>query len=208
MTYFPGARGALGAGESPGYPVYMRVLALLVLFAMPAHANRFARVPVKATPFVPAFLGSMSLSLQQQEFYASHLLNAFHHQVSAIETLPNPESVVTALQTGIEDGKPMLQRAKELGQGHVPAKRAAAILAANALSRPDQFQEVVTGLEELKPGLGLQVSKSLQDSGSTPGAQPGLVKILRQVGSKIKPQITNGIYNSRGELERLFDGAN
>ena len=205
------AQGALGRNSGPRYPVSVRmklsIFALAILFAGPAQANRFARVPVKAAPtFVPAFLGSMNLSLQQEEFYGSKLLNAFHQQVAAIETLPNPESVVQTLQAGIEDGKPMVKRAAELGKGVVPAERAAAILAANALSRPEQFQEVVNGLENLKPGLGKQVSNSLANSGGTPGAQPGLVKILRQVGAKITPQITNGIYNSKGELERLFDG--
>ena len=145
----------MSLGYLLGMRVQLGILALAVIFAVPAHANRIARVRVKATSFVPAFLGSMSLSLQQQEFYASKLLNAFYSQVSSIEILPNPESVVEALQAGIEDGKSMIVRAKELGQGLVPAERAAAILVANALSRPEQFD-----VRRYKPSGRLRQSRT------------------------------------------------
>jgi hypothetical protein len=190
------------------------VLAAVVGAFVPcAEASRFAAPPAKAPAnvnFVPSFLGSMSLSLRERPFYASELLGAFHSRLAAIETLPDPDSVARSLQAGIEgegkDRKSMKARAEELGAAAVPAERAAAILMANALTRPDQFQEVVNGLESVKPGLGSKVSATLRDAGGTPGASPGLVRILRQVGSKIAPQITNGVYNAKGELERLFDG--
>jgi len=181
--------------------------------AQTASAAGFRAAPVKAPAsfeFVPAFLGSMSLSLSERPFYASELLGAFDRQLSAIESLPDPDAVARTLQSGIEGGgrerKTMAGRAGEFGAAPVPSERAAAILAANALSRPDQFQRVVNGLEELQPGLGTRVSEALRESGRSAGAQPGLVRLLRQAGETITPQITNGLYNAKGELERLFDG--
>lgn len=189
-----------------------------IVFAALALAPSAGAAPLRAAPvkapasfdFVPAFLGSMSLSLEQKPFYASELLGAFDRQLGAIETLPDPDAVARTLRSGIEgegrDRKALAVRARELGAAPVPSDRAAAILAANALSRPDQFQRVVDGLEEMKPGLGKRVSQSLRESGKSPGARPGLVRLLRQAGEAITPRITNGIYNAKGELERLFDG--
>lgn len=186
------------------------ILAFLALLAMPAHAVRFFKAPAKVAPvqvqFVPAFLKSMSLAITQEEFYGGGLVTAMQNQVSAIQTLPDPNSVLKLLQNNIEDGKSMTVRAGELGKGILPQGRAAAILAANALSRPEQFQEVVNGLEELKPGLGVLISESIHNTKPIPGTSREVANVYGRFGKKIIPFIRNTIYTSSGELKRLFDG--
>lgn len=73
---------------------------------------------------------------------------------------------------------------------------------ANAVSRPDQFQEVVDGLERLKPGLGQATLKRLAAAKEEGG---GFARVLKRVPA-IRADPGPSIYNRRGELEALFDG--
>ncbi|MBI5202464.1 MAG: hypothetical protein HY925_12810, partial [Elusimicrobia bacterium] len=56
----------------------------------------------------------------------------------------------------------------------------------NSKARPDQFRELLTGLEKLKPGLG----KALQ----------------ARLGGILVPDQSLAIYNRHGGLDQLFDG--
>ncbi|MFH1725438.1 MAG: hypothetical protein ABII00_12575 [Elusimicrobiota bacterium] len=64
----------------------------------------------------------------------------------------------------------------------------------------------MTGIENLRPGLGERVSESLRAAGNAPRGNPTLLQRLGEVGARIRPQVPF-IYDARGRLERLFDGS-
>lgn len=149
----------------------MRWLALLLLCAAPSSAQIFRARPAPA--FVPAYLGAVSLSLQNDSFYASRLLGAFHEELGRVAAAPTPQ--------------------------------AAAVLAANALARPDQFSEVVDGLEGLKPGLGARVTEALRETPAAGGSYAVLGR-LRELGRTVAAAAGDGTYDAAGKLRRFFDG--
>ncbi|MBI5595534.1 MAG: hypothetical protein HY928_05525 [Elusimicrobia bacterium] len=178
-------------------------LALLGLLAACAPAQTVRSVP--AVPFVPAYLGSVSMALAGDSFYGSRLLNAFHAELSAVAASPTPREAAQGLAARIAgaEGLPLPKVAEGLGRAPVSPERAAAILAANALARPDQFREVVSGLETMKPGLGDRVVEALRGA---PSGHPELSARLRELGRRVVPRADGLLYDSAGALRRLFDG--
>lgn len=183
----------------------MRWIALLILCATPSSAQIF-RAKV-APAFVPAYLGSVSLSLQNDSFYASRLLGAFHAELGKVTASPTPLAAAEGLKARIggEQNLSLPKVAQGLGSSAMPAEQAAAVLAANALARPDQFQEVVTGLEEIKPGLGKRLKEALTDAPSGGGSRLVIGK-LRELGRQVVAYSGDGTYDATGALRRFFDG--
>ncbi len=159
-----------------------------LLAAAPAGAQ-FRAAPARV-PFVPAYLGTVSLSMGSDPFYSSRLLNAFQDEVARVAAAPTPLHAAEGLKARIEGpGRVALPEvAKGLGVAPLEPARAAAVLAANALARPDQFQEVVSGLEAMKPGLGTRVADS-----------------LRALGRKVTVTPEPLTYDARGVINAFFD---
>lgn len=177
-------------------------LAILVLLsAAPASAQRIRTAPVE---FVPSYLGSVSLSLRQDPFFASRLLGTFHAELAQVAAAPTPRAAAEGLKARIEGPgrQPLAQVAANLGTAPLTAERAAAVLAANALARPDQFREVASGLETLRPGLGARAVEALREA---PGGQ-ALMGRLRELGRQVVPQAEGSLYDATGALRRMFDG--
>lgn len=182
----------------------MRWLSLLVLCAAPSSAQIFRARPAPA--FVPAYLGSVSLSLRNDSFYASRLLGAFSDELGRVAAAPTPQAAAEGLKARI--GGPanlsLPTVAAGLGAAALPAEQAAAVLAANALARPDQFQEVVDGLEKLKPGLGTRVTEALREAPA--GGSYAVLGRLRERGRTVVAAAGDGTYDAAGRLRRFFDG--
>jgi len=188
-------------------------IAFCLLAGAPAAAQYQTLPAAKASPvpYVPNFLGAMSLSMHQQEFYGSYLLQGFHSHLAQIMPMQEPQKMAEYLKAEIEgsgrDYMPMGKQAKVLGQSPVEAKKASAILLANALASPNSFQDVVTGLEGLKPGLGNKVSEILREAPkSSTGGNYTFLGALRQLGERIRPKMQPLLYNAKGEIEAFFDG--
>lgn len=183
----------------------MRRVALLLLCAAPSSAQIFRAQPAPA--FVPAYLGSVSLSLQNDSFYASRLLSAFSAELGRVTAAPTPRAATEGLKARI--GGPanlsLPKVAAGLGAAALPAEQAAAVLAANALARPDQFQQVVDGLEGLKPGLGTRVTEALREAPAAGGSYAVLGR-LRELGRTVVAASGDGTYDATGALRRFFDG--
>lgn len=159
----------------------------LLLLPLPVLAQRAAPAP---PPFVPNMLAAMSVSLQAQPFYGSMLLNSVDFQLKQIAYMPEARAAVYLKQEilgGSASPKDAASFVKRLGSEPLAQRQAGALLVANSKARPDQFRELLEGLERLRPGLGRALQARLDGSFQIPAA--------------------GAIYNRRGELETLFDGA-
>lgn len=174
---------------------------LLLLPAAPASAQRIRTAPVE---FVPSYLGAVTLSLRHDPFFASRLLVAFQTELTQVAAAPTPRAAAEGLKARIAGPErlPLTEVAASLGNGPLAAERAAAVLAANALARPDQFRELASGLETLKPGLGTRAVEAMREA---PGGQ-AIMGRLRELGRQVRPQAVGALYDAGGDLRRMFDG--
>ena len=118
----------------------------------------------------------------------------------------NASDVKRYLEAAVADSPRAMDSLKaSMGQAPLEARRASALLLANGLARPEQFRDIVESLEGVKPGLGKQVTRLLKESNSS-GAHPDFVRLLRTLGEASVPVGKPFIYDSKGRLERLFDG--
>ena len=198
----------LSSGRFSPHPKGVKRLAVLLLLLSSSAGAQQYRAAAVGVPFVPAYLGSVALSLSADPFYASRLLNAFGAELARVTAAPTPLSAAEGLKARIAGPAALAlpQVAKELGAKVLEPERAAAVLAANALARPDQFQEVVTGLSELKPGLGERVVESLREAPPARGGSPQVLGRLRELGRSVVPSPAGDYYDSSGHLRRFFDG--
>lgn len=182
---------------------------LLSLFAGVCLAQDRAGAPVPRSSFAADYLKAVSLALRQDPLYASRLLGQFHSNLDRVLPLKTPQEVVSQLQDRVTgSGKEALtpaQLKRDLGSSPMDAGRASALLLANALMRPEQFQEVVSGLEGLKPGLGARLSDALKEADSRE-ASPSFLRLLNAVGRKTIPRPEMLTYDSKGGLDLVFDG--
>ncbi|MBI4347296.1 MAG: hypothetical protein HY553_10605 [Elusimicrobia bacterium] len=176
-------------------------LALALGLALPARAQQ------AAVPFVPNFLSAVSASFAGQPFYGSMLLNAFEFHLKQVGAMTEPKAAAylkAEILGGAATPKDARTFAASLRRGPLGEHRAAALLLANAAARPDQFREVLDGLENIRPGLGRAVQGRLAAGGEASGA---LAAKLRRLGSTFKPHGDGAIYDRHGELQTLFDGS-
>ncbi len=89
----------------------------------------------------------------------------------------------------------------ELGREPLETTKAAALLLAEALTRPEQFREVLDGLEALKPGVGRHTAELLR---ATRGVgDKKLIAALHEAGAR-KSKAAPFSYPAGGWFD-LFD---
>jgi hypothetical protein len=184
----------------------VKVLFLLAL-AVGASAGPTGSVNVApATGFPGAYLGTVGLSLQADPLYGSRLLDSFDLHLRSVAAMTTPLAVRDYLEVaviGAGVASPAELRAS-LGRETMEPQRAAALLLAHALARPEQFHEVLDGLEARKAGLGKQTAKLLRQADGRGDSR--LLRILRERGA-LEPKGTPLTYDQFGRFDRLFDGA-
>lgn len=186
--------------------------ALLLLLAVGAQAGPAGPVAGSARPtgFPGAFVGSVALSLQTQPLYGGMLLDSLDLHLRSVVSMRSPQAVsnylVDAVAGTVAEPKEAAARLREsLGREPLPAPRAAALLLANALARPDQFEEILHGLETERAGLGKHAARLL--AGVEGGGDRRLIARLNSVGASLKPRSDNAGYDRTGQLASLFDGS-
>lgn len=187
----------------------MKGLPLLVVFACAVRASAGPAGSVHAAPatgFPGAYLGTVGLSLQADPLYGSRLLDSFELHLRSVTAMTTPLAVrdyleLSVIGAGVSSPKEL--RAS-LGSVTMEPQRAAALLLAHALARPEQFHEVLDGLESKKAGLGKHTAKLLRDASGHGDRR--LLKVLRDRGA-VEPRGTPLTYDQLGRFDRLFDGA-
>ncbi len=185
--------------------------ALLLAVAVSVHAGPSGPVTgaARATGFPGAFVGSVGLSLQTQPLYGGMLLDSLDLHLRSVVSMRTPQAVsaylVDAVVGTVAEPKEAAARIREsLGREPMPAPRAAALLLANALARPDQFEEIVHGLETQRAGLGKHTARLLAHVEG--GGDRRLIGRLNAIGRRLKPRSDNAGYDRQGQLTSLFDG--
>jgi len=184
---------------------FVRILgttAILVGLLSPVHAQTVAEA---GAHFVPNMVTAVSMSIQQTPFYATMLLNAFDFQMRQVAPMTAPQAGAYLKSEILGSGKAAIAVARfneQLGRQPIEEHRAAAVLLANAVARPDQFQKIVNAFEDVKPGLGRQLAARIESGKQAPGAFSSTLSRLEAYHA----QPEHAVYNSRGELESLFDG--
>ena len=178
--------------------------AALVLCAVRAAAGPTGSLhSAPSTGYSGAYLGSVSLSLAADPFYASRLLDSFDLHLRSVAAMTAPKAVTDYLEVAVIGTTTSGAVKASLGKEALEPPKAAALLLAQALSRPEQFQEVLEGLEARKAGLGKQTARLLRET--TGNGDRRLIAILRSRGA-LDPKGTPLTYDRFGQLDRFFDG--
>ncbi|HXT00210.1 MAG TPA: hypothetical protein VN915_06020 [Elusimicrobiota bacterium] len=182
-------------------------LVLAVVLASRAFAGPIgADDPHAASPtgFPGAYLGSIQLALNDEARYGSRLLDALDEHLQAVCVMTSQREVSGYLeQSAGSDGVAGLRRV--LGREALDPAKASALLLAEALSRPEQFREVLDGLESEQPGVGRQAAKLL--SGAKGTGQRKLLAALRDAPRRHRRGEAEEAYYSGGRIAELFDAA-
>jgi len=162
----------------------------------------------RPTGFPGAYLGTVSLSLAEDPLYGSRLLDGMDLHLRSVGAMTVPRAVSDYLENSVMSalggGRAAPARlAATLGQEPLDSAKASALLIANALARPEQFREVLDGLEAIKPGLGKHAARLLREAKGT--GDKNLLKILRAAGD-LDPRGKMLTYGPSGRLDRVFDG--
>lgn len=189
----------------------MKGLCLAVLLcASPAAAGPVAEHAAPATGYSGAYLGSVGLSLAADPLYGSRLLDSFDLHLRSVAAMTAPVAVKDYLEVAVigSGAGPGVGSAKAvraaLGREAIDPQRAAALLLAHALARPEQFHEVLDGLEARKAGLGKQTARLLREADGRGDRR--LIAALRARGA-VNPSGAPLTYDRFGQLDRIFDGA-
>jgi len=186
--------------------------AVLLLSAIRSSAGPIGRVDAHAVPatgYSGAYLGSVGLSLAADPFYGSRLLDSFELHLRAVAAMTAPRAVadyleVAVIGAGVGSGVGSMKAVRSsLGSEPIDPQRAAALLLAQSLSRPEQFPEVLDGLEARKAGLGKHTARLLREVDGRGDRR--LLAALRARG-QVKPQGNALTYDRFGQLDRMFDG--
>lgn len=182
-------------------------LALTFLLASRALAGPIgADDPHAASPtgFPGVYLGSVQLALADQARYGSRLLDALDTHLQAVCVMTSATEVAGYLeQSAGSEGVDSLRRA--LGREELDPLKAGALLLADALARPEQFREVLEGLESLQPGVGKHAAELLRKARGT--GQKKLLAALRSAPTRHTRGEPEEPYYSGGRLAVLFDAA-
>lgn len=187
-------------------------LVLVVLAAVRSSAGPSGRIDAHAAPatgYSGAYLGTVGLSLASDPLYGSRLLDSFELHLRSVAAMTAPRAVsdyleVAVIGAGVGPGVGSAKALRSaLGKEPMDPQRAAALLLAHALARPEEFQEVVDGLEAQKAGLGKHTSKLLRETSGRGDRK--LISALRARG-EMKPKVKALTYDRFGQLDRLFDG--
>jgi hypothetical protein len=154
-----------------------------------------------ATGFPGVYLASAELALSGEPRYGSRLLDALETHLQAVAVMTNAREVADYLeQSAGSEGVESLRRA--LGREPLDPLKAAALLLADALARPEQLHEVLDGLESLKPGVGRHAAELLRGIKGT--GEKKLLAALHAAAEKRRGEQTASYY-SGGRLAVLFD---
>lgn len=156
------------------------------------------------TGFPGAYLGSVAISLREDPLYASRFLDAFDTHLRAVAVMTAPPAVAAYLEQSSARGGDLNALRAELGRKPLDAPKAAALLIANALRRPEQFREILDGFERLKPGLSRRTAELLRRAKVTGSLE--LLKVLRAAGER-DPKAQPLTYGPDGLLGPIFDGS-
>jgi hypothetical protein len=179
-------------------------LAIAVLCAVRASAGQAGSLhTAPSTGYSGAYLGSISLSLAADPFYGSRLLDSFELHLRSVAAMTVPKAVTDYLEVAVIGATTPGAVKASLGTEPIEPPRAAALLLAHALARPEQFQEVLEGLEARKAGLGKQTSRLLRETSGRGDRR--LISILRARGA-LEPKGAALTYDRFGQLDRFFDG--
>lgn len=184
-----------------------RTLALAVLLS----AARALAGPIGAedphaassTGFPGAYLGSFSLSLKADPRYGSRLLDAVEEHLQAVGVMTGEREIADYLEqsAGGSEGVKSLRAA--LGRAPLDTMKAAALLLADALARPEQFRELLEELETRKHGVGLHAAELLRASRGT--GDKKLFAALHEAGAPSRGAKPSP-YFAGGRLAAIFDG--
>jgi hypothetical protein len=191
-------------------PVRPLLVLLLAATARAGPAGEVAGAAARPTGFPGAFVGSVALSLGQQPLYGGMLLDSLDLHLRSVLSMRSPQAVsdylVTAVAGTVAEPRSAAARIKEsLGREAMPAPRAAALLLANALSRPEQFAEVLDGLETERAGLGKHAARLLAEAHGAGDRR--LIARLNAVGGRLRPRSESSVYDRFGQLQSLFDAS-
>jgi hypothetical protein len=176
-----------------------------LLFATALRAAPIAPVEAPASSFPADYVHSVSIALAAQPFYASYLLNSFQTQLSAVAALPAAPAAAAYLEKAATAGGVTLAQLRgEIGRDALTPQTASALLIANSLTRPEQFREVMDGLETLKPGLGRHAAAALR---AASGHGDGRVLAALRAAGERRPQAEGLTYGPDGRWATLFDGS-
>jgi len=184
------------------------IVSLALAAALPAAAGPAGPVDAHAAPatgYSGAYLGMVSRSLAADPFFGSRMLDSFDLHLRSVAAMTAPKAVRDYLEiavVGAGVSSPAALRAS-LGTEPMEPQRASALLLAHALARPEQFREVLDGLEAQKAGLGKNTAKLLREANGR--GDRGLLAVLRARG-EVKPRGKELTYDRFGQLDRMFDG--
>ena len=157
---------------------------------------------VSATGFPGAFLGTVALSLRADPRYGSRLLDALEEHLQAVGVMNGPQEVAAYLEQSAGGSEGVKSLRPALGREPMDTAKAAALLLADALARPEQFREVLDGLESLKHGIGRHAAELLR--GARGAGDKRLIARLRAAPERKRGQKISS-YIAEGRLTALFD---
>lgn len=147
----------------------------------------------------------ISLSLQADPAYGSRLLDSFELHLRIVAAMTSPRAVVDYFEVSVL-GAGASSRAElrtTLGTAPMETQRAAGLLLAHSIARPEQFHEILEGLEARKAGLGKHAAilmRELKGAGDR-----RMIRALRAQGGKDSgPAVL--ISDRYAKLNKLFDG--
>lgn len=160
---------------------------------------------VAATGYSGAYLGSIGLSLAADPLYGSRLLDSFELHLRCVAAMTSPRAVTDYLEMTVigSGGRSAKELRAVLGKEPMDTQRAAALMLAHLLARPEAFQEVLGGLEARKAGLGAHMTKLLRETRGQ--GDRSLIATLRKMG-EVKPKVTALTYDRFGQIGWIFDG--
>ena len=192
-----------------GYPQKVKGLVLIVTVCCSARVSAGptgSSHGVPSTGYPGAYLGTVGLSLQADALYGSRLLDSFEMHLRSVAAMTSPRAVADYLEIAVIGAG--VSSAKELranlGLQRMEPQRAAALMLAHALARPEQFHEILDGLEVQKAGLGKQTAKLLREASGRGDRR--LIAALRERGA-VDPKVSAVTYDRFGQLDRMFDGS-
>ncbi|MFI5362867.1 MAG: hypothetical protein ACHQ49_12920 [Elusimicrobiota bacterium] len=164
---------------------------------------------VSATGFPGAFLETIALASTADARYGTLLLDAFDMHLQAVGVMTGPVEVGVYLEQSAGGSEGVRSLRAALGRRPLEPTKAAALLLAEALARPDQFRELLDGLESRHHGLGRHAGELLRRARGA--GDKTLIASLREAGTPPKtPPVPEarenlGPYLREGRLTRLFD---
>jgi|CXWL01.1.fsa_nt_gi hypothetical protein len=168
----------------------------------PGSADEHAAAP---TGFPGAYLSMISKALEADPAYGSRLLDSFELHLRIVAAMTSSYAVVDYFEVSVlgagESSRAELKN--KLGSKPMETQRAAALLLAHAIARPEQFHEMLEGMEARKAGLGKNAAVLMRELKGA--GDKRMINALRAQGNK-DPGPAALIAKRYAKLNKLFDG--